>query len=187
MSRPLSPDLREALLGAADDLLYTKGIASTGVDGLCKAAGVGKPVLYRHFGSKDGVVLEYLRRRQQRRRSDLDEALARAGDDPHSRVLAVVDWMCDWIRSEGFRGCSFLRALSESSIDLPAVTDATAAHKQWVQDLLATELDPLVAEPRATARHLFFLIEGAATAATYEDPARVADDLRSAAELVLAR
>jgi hypothetical protein len=68
-----------------------------------------------------------------------------------------------------------------------AVSAATATHKQWVQVLLATELEPLVAEPGGTARHLFFLIEGAATAATYEDPARVADDLRSAAQLVLAR
>jgi AcrR family transcriptional regulator len=183
--RTLSPDLREALLDAADDLFYSRGVVSTGVEQICTAAGVGKPVLYRHFGSKDGLILAYLGKRKQKRRADFEDALTRAGLDPHERVMAIVDWMCEWIRSNSFRGCSFLRALTESSVDLDAIGEATSRHKEWVEGLIEGELKGSVRNPHAAARHLFFLIEGAVTAATYQEPSEVADDLHQAAQDLL--
>lgn len=63
--------------------------------------------------------------------------------------------------------------------------EATASQKRWVQDLLATELAAIARSPRAVARHLFFLIEGAATVAMYEPQGPVAADLREAALVVL--
>lgn len=46
---------RDAVLQVARDLFTSKGFASTTVRQVCQAAGVTAPVLYYHFGSKEGL------------------------------------------------------------------------------------------------------------------------------------
>src|SRR5918994_925920 len=53
---------RDKLLGAASELFYADGIAATGVDDVVRAAGVSKPTLYAHFGSKAELVAAVLER-----------------------------------------------------------------------------------------------------------------------------
>jgi TetR/AcrR family transcriptional regulator len=62
MKRPLpttpqDPNARERLMTAATDLFNRKGYASTSVREIVEAAGVTKPVLYYHFGNKEGLYL----------------------------------------------------------------------------------------------------------------------------------
>jgi len=46
---------RDAILRAARNLFTTKGFASTTVREICQEAGVTAPVLYYHFGNKEGL------------------------------------------------------------------------------------------------------------------------------------
>ena len=55
MQRP-----RERIFVCAQDLFHRRGIRGVGVDAIAEAAGTNKMTLYRHFGSKDDLVLEYL-------------------------------------------------------------------------------------------------------------------------------
>jgi len=52
---------RERILAAAGELFYRHGIRAVGVDAIAEAAGTNKMTLYRHFGSKDLLVAEYIR------------------------------------------------------------------------------------------------------------------------------
>jgi AcrR family transcriptional regulator len=185
MTRSLSCRLHESLLASAEELFYADGIASTSVERVCRLAGVGKPVLYRHFGSKQALVLEYLQRRHALRKVEVGQALAEAGTDAEARVFAVIDWVGQWIATDDYRGCSFLRAMSESSTSRDVIQEATRSHKHWLRDLLVHEAKPLALDAERVASHLFLLIEGAVSAAIYGDPPRVAADLRAAAADVL--
>ncbi len=67
------PGAREKLLGAAIDLFTARGYAATSVREIVEHAGLTKPALYYHFGSKEAIYLEILREV----RLVMDEALSR--------------------------------------------------------------------------------------------------------------
>jgi AcrR family transcriptional regulator len=61
MAQRLSaPDRRRQLLGVALDQFAATGYHATSMDDVAEAAGVTKPVLYQHFGSKRKLYLELL-------------------------------------------------------------------------------------------------------------------------------
>lgn len=57
MSNPTPAPARERLLGAAISLFTARGYAATSVREIVAAAGLAKPALYYHFGSKEGIYL----------------------------------------------------------------------------------------------------------------------------------
>src|ERR1700743_1488878 len=58
---PVPPRPRERILAAARDLFHRNGIRGVGVDTIAEAAGTNKMTLYRHFDSKDDLIVAYLR------------------------------------------------------------------------------------------------------------------------------
>jgi AcrR family transcriptional regulator len=62
---------RTQLLELAEQLFMEKGYGGFSIDDLCRAAGVSRPIVYEHFGSKDGIYIACLRRI----RSELENAL----------------------------------------------------------------------------------------------------------------
>jgi AcrR family transcriptional regulator len=79
---------RERILGASGQLFRDQGINTTGVDQLCTVAGVSKRTLYQHFGGKDELVAEHLRRFDP---NVLPEVFESADLEPRDRLLAVFD------------------------------------------------------------------------------------------------
>ncbi len=77
-------------------------------------AAVAKATLYRHFGSKDELVLAFLERREQLWTKEWVEAEARKrGDTPEQQLLAIFDLFDEWFRRDDFEGCSFVNVLLE--------------------------------------------------------------------------
>jgi AcrR family transcriptional regulator len=104
---------RERIVGAAADLFYRKGIHATGVDALIEEADVAKSTFYRHFRSKDDLIVAWLRSPQARWidvvMTSLDE-----DDTPPERVLVDFwDRLGDWAERVGYLGCPYLKALAE--------------------------------------------------------------------------
>ncbi len=54
---------RERIVACAQDLVHRHGIRGVGVETIAEAASTNKMTLYRHFGSKDDLILEYLSRK----------------------------------------------------------------------------------------------------------------------------
>src|SRR3984957_4581851 len=52
---------RERIINTARDLFRKHGIRGIGVDAIAEAAGTNKMTLYRHFGSKDDLIIRCLR------------------------------------------------------------------------------------------------------------------------------
>ena len=109
---------RERVLAAANDHFHNVGIRATGVDTLIDAAGVAKATFYRHFPSKDDLVVAWLRDGRPRwfnRVRDEAETPSRRAEDV---IPAIFDGVVRWIEQDGFRGCAFQNAAVE-------ITDST--------------------------------------------------------------
>ena len=83
-----SPDVREAILEAATDLFAEHGYAATPVSHVCDRAGVGKPAVYWHFESKQGLLAAVLERLQRRWRARLEAP--EFADSPQAGLDAVL-------------------------------------------------------------------------------------------------
>ncbi len=113
---------RERILSTAYALFSRRGIRAVGVDEILARSGVAKATLYRHFRSKDDLVLAFLRRREQLWTIQLVERQSHLrGDTPEQRLLAIFDVFDDWFaRREDFDGCSFINVLIELGAEHPA-------------------------------------------------------------------
>jgi len=185
---PLTPGARR-VLDAASELFYERGIHAVGVDGIAEAAGVTKKTLYDRFGSKEALVVAYLRERDARWRAHLLATLDRVPEPGPDRVLAVFDAAESWSTANSPRGCSAINARAESSAgDGDAVLVETTAQKTWQLGLLADLCrEAGVREPEDAAAALMLLYEGAIVTVgmgTFDRPFARA---REAARAVLAR
>jgi AcrR family transcriptional regulator len=134
-------DARERILEAAYDLFAHQGTRSVGVDAIIEKSGVAKMTLYRHFKSKQHLVLAFLDRRETLWTEEwlVREVSVRAAD-PKAQLLAIFDAFHDWFQSEDFEGCTFINVLLEYQADNP-LHESAAGHlakiRAFVCDLAA--------------------------------------------------
>jgi AcrR family transcriptional regulator len=132
-----APSARERILSAAYELFSRRGIRAVGTDEVIQRAGVAKATLYRHFATKNDLVLAVLQRREQLWTYGLIEAQSRLwGNTPEEQLLAIFDVLHDWFQSrDGYEGCSFINVLLELGADHPAGR-ASVAHIGHVRDIV---------------------------------------------------
>jgi AcrR family transcriptional regulator len=112
---------RERILDAAYELFSRRGIQAVGVNEVIERAGVATATLYRHFPSKEKLVLAFLDLREQRWTKDLIEAGALGrGSNPEQRLLAMFDVLDEWFRRDDFEAGSFIKVLLELGPNNPA-------------------------------------------------------------------
>jgi AcrR family transcriptional regulator len=161
---PIDPArTRAGILSAATELLYRRGLDGIGVAELCASIGMSKETLYRHFGSKDGLVAAVLQERSDRVTRWLAEAVAAAGDDPWAQLAAVFDALGRWHAEPSFRGCALLNAATQWHEDDEGTARSTAArHLDRRLDLLTGIARRAGAhDPAAAGRQLLTLVVGA--------------------------
>ena len=151
---------RERILDTAFTLFYARGIRGVGVDLIIAESGVAKATFYKHFPSKDDLVVAYLDKVDGVWSSQLQAAAEAAGPDPANQLVGMFDALSNACRREGYRGCAFINAAAESRPGT-AVHDRTVAHKTavltWVRDL--AERVP-ARDPGSLARSLTLLLDG---------------------------
>ncbi|MGV0159911.1 TetR/AcrR family transcriptional regulator [Mycobacterium colombiense] len=128
---------RERVLIAAYDLFSRRGIRAVGTDEVIARAGVARATLYRHFATKNDLVLAVLARREEIwTRGLIEEQSRRRGNTPEEQLLAIFDVMHDWFQlSDRYEGCSFINVLLEVGSDHP-VGQACITHIDHVRDIV---------------------------------------------------
>jgi AcrR family transcriptional regulator len=178
---------RERILDTAYDLFSRHGIRAVGVDRIIATSGVAKMSLYRHFNSKDSLVLAFLQEREKRWTMEwLHAEASRRAEDGAGRMLAIFDVFDDWFRQNDFEGCSFINVLLEFSEDGP-IRQATTEHLATIRGLVQQFAeDAGVADPEAVACQWHILMKGSIVAAG-EGDREAARRARALGELLLER
>jgi len=101
---PSNSDARERLVAAAYELFSRQGVQAVGVDAIIERSGVARQTMYRHFASKQDLVLVFLERREQVwTRQWLEAEVVRRATDPRDRLLTIFDVFDGWFREPDLR------------------------------------------------------------------------------------
>lgn len=186
-SVPPGISTRDRLIETAAELFYGGGITATGVDAVVARSGVSKPTLYRHFGSKPGLVAAVLEDRHLRRRRAVTAYVEEHASAPRERLLAVFGWLGCWHAGEGRRGCAFLNAAAEMVLPDDPAREVIARHKRWMRDYLAQLAGEAgLIDAEALAYELMLLIDGANARVLAEDDVGAAARARRVAQVLVA-
>jgi AcrR family transcriptional regulator len=122
---------RDRLVDTAINLFYAHGYNAVGLDRILAEVGVTKTTFYKHFASKDDLMVEAVRRRHVWEQQAWERAVRKiAGDDPRGQLLALFDVMHTWFNDPDFKGCLFINTAAEFPNPHDPIHKAAAAHKR---------------------------------------------------------
>jgi AcrR family transcriptional regulator len=181
-------DVRDHILDTALRLFNEHGYHATGIDLIVAETGMAKTTLYRHFRTKEDLIVAAMNRRDEQARDAMRAAVEQLASDPVERLFATFDHLKNWMATDEFRGCPFMNAAGEHGDVRHAVFRAAALHKRLVLAYFE-ELAHAArfAEPHRVAAEMNLLHEGAtAVAQITRDAEAAARAKRIAARLIAA-
>lgn len=175
------------ILSAAAVLFASNPYRDTSVDEIAEKAGLTKMTVYQHFKSKDRLFVACLRMRLERREAKLDQFFEGLRPDA-DRLLAIFDWLEDWLNPKNFQGCSFVKAVSELSAIVPEVREIAMEAKQKIRQRITT-VAKTSGRTNSTelGQELALIFEGAQSLAFIEGSVRPAQVARRVAHKLLTR
>jgi AcrR family transcriptional regulator len=158
---------RERISQAAYELFSRDGTQSVGIDAVIAHAGAAKMTLYRNFRSKDELILDFLRRREQLWTRDWLQAEAqKRGHTPQARLLAIFEVFGEWFADPDFDGCAFLTTMIEIKDPESPVRQASVQHLANIREFIkALAAEAGIADTDAFARQWHILMKGSIMAA----------------------
>lgn len=164
-SEPASPPQgippRERLLAAARDLFYRHGIHAVGVELIADLAQSNKMTLYRHFKSKDDLVVAYAQQLAAEGDAVWTHLAEAYPDEAQRRLDAWVDHVDQIVSNSGERGCALANAAVELQAGHPA-RSVIEDYKRRKRDHLVRLFDDAnYRDPEPLADEVFLLFEGA--------------------------
>ncbi len=180
---------RDRIINTAERLFARHGFHAIGLDRILAEVGVTKTTFYKHFESKDDLIIAVLTQRDAR---ELEEWLgimrARGGEDPRARILALFGILEEWFASRSFRGCMFVNAMGEFPLPSDPIHKAAAAHGAKLGAAVrALSAQAGASDPDALAAQLMMIVAGALVSRAAEPGPAAATAARAAAELLLDR
>ena len=131
-------DKKQAIIVTTQAHLAAHGFHATGVEQLAAAANITKRTLYNHFGSKEALLLETMRHRDEERMQAMQTFLQAAL--PENALLAYVDYLAHWLKQDDFYGCYFINACAEYADPAHDMHKLAAAHKKRIFEALHQRL-----------------------------------------------
>ena len=161
---------RRRILDSAYELFSRRGIRDVGIDEVIERASVAKATLYRHFPSKDALVLEFLAERERLWTIGFVELEARRrGFTAEERLLAIFDAFDTWFRRDDFEACSFINVLLELGPD-HAAGKACVEYLERIRSVVRTLAEEAgLRDPDEFARSWHILMEGSIISAAEGD------------------
>lgn len=152
---------RQHLLDTAYHLFNRHGYHATGIDWILAESGVSKATLYKHFRSKEELILAVLQQRHEQLIALIRQTTEQARNDGEPPALAVFDALDDWFHSEDFFGCNFINASAEYAQKGDAIHEFAARHKARMQQLIEESLDTAQGNSESLSAQLSLLVDGA--------------------------
>lgn len=175
---------RDHLVATAARLFCRHGFHATGIDRVLDEAGVAKMTLYKHFASKDELIVASLGAVAAESREAALAAIDAAGRSPRRRLLGLIDWYAAQAADAHFEGCPFHHAAAEFSDPAHPIHAVARDQKLWLRGVLKDLAQEAgLKRPASVAEQLLVVVEGvlaSAAAGALEDGPRSARALARA-------
>jgi len=176
---------KEKLFRKAARLFYQHGYRAIGVDTIAAESGIGKMTLYRHYPSKDDLIVAYLKDSNEIFWGNFEQIIKDAST-ARDKLLAFFESLQDYVKTPACYGCPFLNVATEYPETDYAGHQIALEHKQSVRARfrgLAREAG--AREPEVLADQLFLLMDGAYMASRMFGAKNPASHLASAAKVLI--
>jgi AcrR family transcriptional regulator len=179
---------RQRLIDAAVRRFYRDGFRSVGIDQILADVGISKTAFYKHFESKEDLMLAALED-HNRWMQETFRAMIRdhGGPTPLGQLQALLDVVEHIVESDDYQGCIFVNVAMEFPLPHEPAHIAAARSKQAIEDIvfgLAQEAG--AREPRSLARELCLIMEGAYVTRHVTGNKQTVEIARRVARLVIA-
>ncbi|MCL4253565.1 MAG: TetR/AcrR family transcriptional regulator [Anaerolineae bacterium] len=152
---------REKILEVAGGLFFQYGYRAIGIDMIIAESQIAKATLYRHFKSKDELIVAYLEEMNRQFWAWFDGATA-PHDDPKDQLIAVFDALQKLVSTPTCYGCPFLIAASEFPDPTHPSHEVARQNKELVRARLSALCHAMGAKnPDALASQLYLMMDGA--------------------------
>lgn len=175
-----SMDKRDQIIAGAMRMFEAQGFRGIGVDAVLAPSGASTRTLYKHFGSRDGLVLAVL---EQRHQAFMDRLAAA----PDGGIAGLFDALSVWLVEFGASGCMLLRAHGEYAGSNPEIVDCVRRQKNEFLAEFAVRIEQELGRKDDTLTlQVWLLFEGATAAASVMGP-HVVGAAKDASQALLAR
>ena len=168
MKNAITP--KERLFQTAERLVYQQGYRSTGVDSIVSESGIGKMTLYRHYPSKDDLIVAYLRESDEKFWHYFEQSTKEASTG-RDKLISFFEALQNYVTGPDCYGCPFINVATEfPGLDY-AGHQVALEHKQSVHARFIQLAEQAGArEPEALANGMLLLMDGAYIAARMYGP-----------------
>ena len=183
MKKTIAP--KDKVFQTAARLFYQHGYRAIGVDTLAAESGIGKMTLYRHYPSKDDLIVAYLKDSNEIFWRNFEE-ITKDAHTPREKLLAFFESLQDYVNAPVCYGCPFLNVATEYPKTYYPGHQVAIEHKQSVRARfrqLAKEAG--ARNPEVLADQLFLLMDGAYMSSRMFGPKNPAASLASAARSLI--
>lgn len=184
----MRPNKRDEIVLKALAAFYRNGFHATGMDKLAAEAGISKTSIYKHFRTKEDLILAVLRLRDERFRNWLYRRMEALATTPKGQLIAMFDALEAWFGEPGYKGCLFIKAASEYQDASHPIYKQSAEHKRMLESHMTDLAERAgLSDPSAVARQLLLLKEGAIVTAHLGYSKAPAQDAKAAALQLIER
>ncbi|MCG7520938.1 TetR/AcrR family transcriptional regulator [Ruegeria sp. Ofav3-42] len=182
----MRPNKRDELVRKALQVFYRDGFHATGMDKLVAETGVSKTSMYKHFRTKEELILAALRLRDENFRNWFMRRVEELADSPAEQLIASFDALGEWFQEDGFRGCMFIKAGAEYQDKDHPIHVQAAEHKRVLLEFFTDLARKAGArDPKTLGCQLLLLQEGAIVTAVLVKSCDPAQDAKAAARILL--
>lgn len=177
---------RDELVEKSLGIFYRNGFHATGMDMLAAQTGISKTSMYKHFATKEDLILATLELRDKKFLEWFSGRVEELANTPDKQLLAMFDALAEWFAQPEFANCMFIKAADEYQRPDHPIHQQAAKHKTRKLAYIAklTKAANLPTAP-VIARQLLLLIEGATVTAHIGFMKNPANDAKTAAENLL--
>jgi len=154
---------RQRLIDSARQRFYRDGFRNTGLDAILADVGISKAAFYKHFASKDDLMIGVLEHVDEMLRHSFGHMVRdRGGPSPAAQLRALLDVVHETMMQPDFHGCIFVAAAMEFPLPHDPAHQVALRHKRAIEDFVEELAERAqVAQPQAMAQEMCMLLEGA--------------------------
>ncbi len=182
----MRPNKRDELVRKALEVFYRDGFHATGMDKLVVETGVSKTSMYKHFRTKEELILAALRLRDESFRNWFLRRVEELADTPTGQLIAGFDVLQEWFEKDTYRGCMFIKAGAEfQEKDHPIHVQAAEHKRLLLEHFTRLARDAGVSDPEKLGCQILLLKEGAIVTSVLLNSCDPARDAKEAARTLL--